>query len=165
VCLFAYSSRTDTPICTKLGMLISWDQEEIIGGSKLRKSVLSSIPAEGVSCSSETKQDRRMAPIPKLFVSNRRLQKQRPESRQIVLGSIPSEDNFCSSDTKHDRRTAPRPKLFVSKRRLYKQTPQHLKLSWLRVLTRKFYVAPKLSTWEEWRKGKICSFRRGNYRN
>jgi hypothetical protein len=47
-------------------MLISWDQKEIIGGSKLRKCVLSSIPAESVSCSSETKHERRMAPRPKL---------------------------------------------------------------------------------------------------
>jgi hypothetical protein len=28
ICLFAYSSRKDVPICTKLGMLIPSDQEE-----------------------------------------------------------------------------------------------------------------------------------------
>jgi hypothetical protein len=78
-------------------MLIPRDQEENIGGLKLRKSVLSSIPGESVSCSSETKHDRRMVPEPKLFVSKRRLQKQRSEPRKIVLGSIPSEDGFCSS--------------------------------------------------------------------
>jgi hypothetical protein len=36
--LFAYSSRTNIPIWTKLGMLIPWDQEENIAGLKLRKS-------------------------------------------------------------------------------------------------------------------------------
>jgi hypothetical protein len=45
---------------------------------------------EGVSCSSETKHDRRTAPRSKLFVSKRRLQKQRPIRRQTVLGSIPA---------------------------------------------------------------------------
>jgi hypothetical protein len=75
--MFAYSSRTDKPICTKLCMLIPWDEEEILEGSKLRKSVLSSSPGEGGSCSSETKHDRRTAPRPELFVSARRLQEQR----------------------------------------------------------------------------------------
>jgi hypothetical protein len=32
VCLFAYSSRTEIPICTKFGMLISSEQEENTGG-------------------------------------------------------------------------------------------------------------------------------------
>jgi hypothetical protein len=146
-------------------MLIPWDQQENTGGSKLRKSVLRSIPGEYVSCSSETKHDRRMVPRLKLFVSKRRLRKQRPEPRKTVLGSIPSKDGFCSSDTKHDRRTGPKPKLFVSKRRLQEQTPQHRNLSWVRVLTRMFYAAPKLSTREERRQGKICSIRKEDYRN
>jgi hypothetical protein len=76
VCLFAYSSRTDVPICTKLGILIPWNHEENIG-LKLRKSVLSSSPGEGGSCSSETKRGRRTAPRPKLFVSGTRLQERR----------------------------------------------------------------------------------------
>jgi hypothetical protein len=101
MCLFAYSSRTDTPICTKLGKLIPWDQKENTGAPKVRKSVLSSIPGEGVSCSSETKHDRRMVPEPKLFFQNQKL-----KPRKIVLGSIPSEDCFCSSDTKHDKKSA-----------------------------------------------------------
>jgi hypothetical protein len=159
MCLFSCISRTDKPICTKLGMLISWDQKEIVGSSKLRKSVLSSIPAEGVSCSSENKHNRRMAPRQKSIFSKGGSQKQRPEPRKIVLGLISSEDGFCSSDTKHDRRTAPRPKLFISKRRLQKQTLHN------RVLTRKFHVAPKLSTRDKRRQDKICSFRRGFYRN
>jgi hypothetical protein len=83
VCYFAYSSRTDKPICTTLGMLIPWDQEEKIGGSKLRKSVLSSISGEGVSCSSETKHNRRTAPRPKFFVWKRRLQKQTLKHRKL----------------------------------------------------------------------------------
>jgi hypothetical protein len=109
VCMFAYSSssRRDKPICTKLGMLIPWDQEENIG-SKLRKSVLSSIPGEGGSCSSETKHDRRTAPRPVLFVSASRLQEERPRHQKTVQSSSPDEDGFCSSETKHDRRTARR---------------------------------------------------------
>jgi hypothetical protein len=31
VCMFACSSRRDKPICTKLGILIPWDQKENIG--------------------------------------------------------------------------------------------------------------------------------------
>jgi hypothetical protein len=153
VCLFAHSSITDIPICTKLAMLIPWNQKE-------RSSIL----GEGVSCSSETNHDIRMAPRPKLFVS-KRLHKQRPKPRKIVLGSIPSKDGFCSSDTTHDRRTAPGPKLFVSKRRLQKQMPKNRKVSGVWVLTRKFSVARKPSTREERRQGKICSFQRGDYRN
>jgi hypothetical protein len=58
----AYSSRRDKSICTKIAILIPWDQEENKGGSKLRESVLSSIPDEGGSCSLETKHYRRTAP-------------------------------------------------------------------------------------------------------
>jgi hypothetical protein len=102
-----YSSRMDSPICTKFCMLIPWDQQGTTGGSKLRKS-MSSILGEGSSCSSETKHDRRTAPRPKLFVSKRRLQKQRPQRRRTILGSSSDKDDFCSSKTKHDIRTAPR---------------------------------------------------------
>jgi hypothetical protein len=102
--LFAYSLRKDKPICTKLCELIPWDQEENTSGWKLRKCVMSSIPWEGV---------------------------------------------FCSSETKHDRRIALTTKLSVAKTKLQKQTPQHRKMSLVRVLTRKIYVAPELSTREE----------------
>jgi hypothetical protein len=84
-------------------------------------------PGEGGSCSSETKHNRRTAPRPKLFVSERRLQKQRHQTRKIVLGSSPGEDGFYSLETKHDKRTAPGPKLFVSARRLQEQRPQSQK--------------------------------------
>jgi hypothetical protein len=90
--MFTYSSRT--LICTKLGMLIPWEQEEILERSKLRRSVLSLSPGEGGSCSSETKHDRRMAPRPKLFFWKRRLQKQRPQHRTTILGSCPCDDAF-----------------------------------------------------------------------
>jgi hypothetical protein len=125
--MFDSSSRTDKPTCTKLGMLIPWDQEENTERSKLRKSALSSSTGEGGSGSSETKHDRRMAPKPKLFVSARRLQEQRLWFRKL-LGSNPAEDGFCSSETKHDRRTAPRPKLFVPARRLQEQQLRFRKL-------------------------------------
>jgi hypothetical protein len=111
----------------------------------------------------ETKHNR-TASVPKLFVSNRRLQKQRPQLLKTVLGLIPGEDGLCSSKPKHDRRTAPRPKLIASERRLREQGPQHRKLFWVRDLTRMVSVALKLSTWEERRRSKICSYRR-DYRN
>jgi hypothetical protein len=47
VCVFAYSSRTDTPICNKLIMLNPLNQEEILERLKLLKSVLGSKPGEG----------------------------------------------------------------------------------------------------------------------
>jgi hypothetical protein len=68
----------DKQICTILGMLISRDQEENMGGSKLRKKCPEFVPSEGGSGNTETKHERRMVPRPKLFVSKRRLQKQRP---------------------------------------------------------------------------------------
>jgi hypothetical protein len=57
--MFAYSSRTATPIRTKLGMLIPLDQKEISERSELRKDVLSAGPGEGGSCISTTKQDKK----------------------------------------------------------------------------------------------------------
>jgi hypothetical protein len=69
VCMFAYSSRTDKPPCTKLRMLIPWDKEEILERSIFQKNFLSSSPGKGGSCSSETKHDRITAARPKLFVS------------------------------------------------------------------------------------------------
>jgi hypothetical protein len=38
VCMLAYSSRTDKSICTKFGMLIFWNQEEVLERPILRKS-------------------------------------------------------------------------------------------------------------------------------
>jgi hypothetical protein len=132
VCLLAYGSRTDVPICTQLGMLIPSDHKGNIGGSKLRKSIMSSISGEGSSCSSENKNDRRTAPRPKLFVSERRLQKQRPWLWKAVLGSSPNEDVFSFSETKYDR-TVQITKLFVSARRLQELRLQTRKLSLVRV--------------------------------
>jgi hypothetical protein len=97
-----------------------------------------------------------------LFLETRKRTWECQNSEISVLSSIPGEGVSCSSENKRDRRTAPRPKLLVSRRRLQKQTLQHRKLSWVRVVTRKFHVAPKLSTREERRQGKLCSFRRGD---
>jgi hypothetical protein len=134
MCLFAYSSRTDVPICTKLGMLIPWDQEE---NWNSWNSVLSSIPGEGGSCSSETKHDRRKAPRPKLFVLKRRLQELRPQPRNIILGSSPDKDVFSTSETKQDR-MAQRTTFFVSTSRLQELRSQTLILSWVRVSVNMF---------------------------
>jgi hypothetical protein len=74
VCVFTYSAKKDIKICTKLGMLILWDQEEYLERLKLRKSDLRPSSGEGSSYSSETKQERRKAPRQKLFVSAERRQ-------------------------------------------------------------------------------------------
>jgi hypothetical protein len=94
ICLFACSARTDRPICTKLGMLIPWDQEDILEESKLLKSVLSSSPGEGSSCSLESKHDRITAPKQTLFVLAGMLQEQRPQSQKTILVSSLGEDGF-----------------------------------------------------------------------
>jgi hypothetical protein len=132
--MFAYSSRRDLPIRPKLGMLMHCNQKEISGRSKLRRTVLGSSPGEGVFCISETKQDRKTAPRPKMFVSASRLQEHRLQLRKSVLGSSPGEDSFYSSETRHERRTAPRPKLFVSSGRLQEQRSRTRKLSWVLVM-------------------------------
>jgi hypothetical protein len=58
MCVFAYSSTTNKPLCTKLGIIIAWVQEKILEGENLRKIVLSSSPDEGDSCSFENKHDK-----------------------------------------------------------------------------------------------------------
>jgi hypothetical protein len=87
--MFAYFSRRDKPICTKLGMLITSNQEENIRGSKLRKNFLSSIPSEDGFCRSDAKHDRRRAPRPNLFVSARRLQDLRLQIWKLPWIRIP----------------------------------------------------------------------------
>jgi hypothetical protein len=61
VCMFAYSARTYIPPCTKHGILIPWDQAEVLETWKLRKIVLSSNLGKGCKCSSETGRNRRTA--------------------------------------------------------------------------------------------------------
>jgi hypothetical protein len=58
------------------------------------------------------------------LVSKRRLQKQRPQSRETVMGLCPGKGGSWSSETNHDMRTALRPALFISKWSLHKQRPQ-----------------------------------------
>jgi hypothetical protein len=53
--MFVKCSRTDAPICTKLGMLVPRNQEQISERPKLRKRVLGSEPGEGGLCILETK--------------------------------------------------------------------------------------------------------------
>jgi hypothetical protein len=77
-----YISRRDIHICSKLGILISLNQGEILESPVFRKIILVSSPGEVRFCSSENKQDRRMAPRPKLFVSARILQEQTPQARR-----------------------------------------------------------------------------------
>jgi hypothetical protein len=50
--------------------------------------------SKSVLNTTKTKHGTRTAPRPKLFVSVRRLQEQRPQPRKTVMGSSPSEDGF-----------------------------------------------------------------------
>jgi hypothetical protein len=113
VCVFACSLRTDVHrFATNLACLFLEIRKRFWKGQSSGKSVLSSNPAEGGSCSSEIKHGRRTARRTKLFFSKRKLQKRRSEPRKPVLRSNPGEDVFCSSENMHDRRMAQRTKLF-----------------------------------------------------
>jgi hypothetical protein len=91
LCVCTYSSRTDTLTCTKLGFIMLLDHKEILKWSKLR-IVLSSSLGEGVSCSSETKRSRRTTAKPKLFVSARRLQDERSQTRRLSWFRVPMKE-------------------------------------------------------------------------
>jgi hypothetical protein len=86
VCMFAYSSRKDKPVHTKLRMRIPWNQQEILERSKLRNKALSLNPVEGSFYSSETKHDRRL----NLFVSAKMLQKQGHNSEKLSWVRVPT---------------------------------------------------------------------------
>lgn len=69
--MFAYSLRMVVPVCSKLGVLMPWEKEEIFRKSKDQKIILSFSAGEGGFCSSETKHDTVMVPRQKLFISVR----------------------------------------------------------------------------------------------
>jgi hypothetical protein len=77
--MFTNISKTNVPVCVKLGMLIPHEQEETLERSELQKIVPCWGSGEGGSCGLETKNDRRTMPRPKLFISLRRLQEQMPQ--------------------------------------------------------------------------------------
>jgi hypothetical protein len=64
-------------------------EEQITERRQHRKTVLGSSTEEGSSCSSETKHDRRTAPRQNLFVSARRLQEQRSQTRKLPWVWVP----------------------------------------------------------------------------
>jgi hypothetical protein len=88
------------------------------------KSFLCSIPSKDVFCGSETKHERSMVPRQKLFLSARKLQKQKPQCYKSVLGSSPGEDVFSSSKTIKDRSMTQRTKFLVLARILQKLRSQ-----------------------------------------
>jgi hypothetical protein len=85
VCMFAYSSRTNKPVCLIFGVLIFWNRKDS-RKVKTPEIVSRSSPTEGGLCSSETKRDRKMAPGSELFVSARRLRERRPQPRKTCPG-------------------------------------------------------------------------------
>lgn len=116
VCVFAYSSRTEQPIYTKLGILVASDQRRFYKGQNPGKLSCVRVPARAESW--ETKNNRRTAPRSKLFASTRWLQEQIPQPWKIILDLCPGKDIFCNSETNQNTRMTPRPKLFVSAWRL-----------------------------------------------
>lgn len=76
VCMFAYSSRKDIDyqFAENLVCFFFEARKRFQTNQNCEKVFLSSRADEGVSCSLNTKDDRRMAPITKLFASSRRLQ-------------------------------------------------------------------------------------------
>jgi hypothetical protein len=60
-------AREGNQFAPKLGMLMSWNQKNILQRSKLRKSVLGLSPGECGFFSSETDHDRRKSPRPKFL--------------------------------------------------------------------------------------------------
>jgi hypothetical protein len=127
--------------------------------------VLCSSPGEDGLYSSETKSGRRTAPKPKLFVTNRILQEQRPQLRKTILSWSPDGDGFCSSETKSGRRTAPEPKLFVTNRILQEQRTQLRKtiLSWSP--DGDGFCSSETKHDRRMELKKICLFRRGGHRS
>jgi hypothetical protein len=160
VCMIAYSSRTEKPICTFSLICLCLETRKRFQKGQNSESILSSSPCEGGFCSSETKHDRSTAPRPKLLVSNKRLQ-DKGRHHEYLPGSSPCEDGFCSSITKHVRGTEPRTKLFVSAGRIQKQRLRTRKLSWTRVPVKMGLgiIFPVISNDTYWMIRPILSFR------
>jgi hypothetical protein len=64
--MFAYSSRRNSPICSKLGMLrrMFWNTENVLEESKFRETMMGSSPDKNGFCMSETTHVIRMVSRP-----------------------------------------------------------------------------------------------------
>jgi hypothetical protein len=142
-------AREHVLICTKLGTLMLWNQEEILESQNPGKTVLGSSPDEDGFCSSETKHDRRTAPRLKLFASARTLHKQRPQPQETPQGSSTDEDGFNSSGTEYDRRMAPRQSCLFRRGHYMDKGHNPENQSWVRVSVKMISVARKRSTKKE----------------
>lgn len=96
-CMYACSSRVDEQVCTKLGMLMSWDQEDFTKGqnSKILSWVWVLVMVVPVTWNMVQGwcQDQNC-----LFLWG----EQRLKPWKSVLGLSPIESGFCSSETNHD---------------------------------------------------------------
>jgi hypothetical protein len=86
LCMFAYSSRRGKPVCTTI---VCFGEEITETEATTPKTVLGSGPNEDGFCSSETKHDRRTALRQNLFVSARRLQELRSQTRNLSWVRVP----------------------------------------------------------------------------
>lgn len=119
--MFAYSSKRDTPNCPKVGMLICWNQEEILEMFKLLKSALYSSPGGCGFCRLPSKDvirtERSQSCLFGWYYRNRR-----HNTQKIVLCSESSEDRLGMSKTKIDGHMTSTWKLFPLERRLQERT-------------------------------------------
>lgn len=102
--MLTYSLRRDIPVCSKLGMLMSWNQKEILGRIKLDDALCLS-PGEHRFCSLEMKQNTMIVTIPKLLVrwGNFRIKDHNPE--KSALYSHPDDNNVCTWETSNDNKS------------------------------------------------------------
>jgi hypothetical protein len=142
MCLFAYSSRTDEPICAKLGTLIPWDQEENIGGPELREVSWVRFPVRAfpVARKLNTIEEWRLDQSCLFRRGDYRNKNQNPGKLSWVRFPAKTVSVARISRTTEERR----------------QDQSYL--SWVRILTRKFYATPKLSRREKRRRGKFVRF-------
>jgi hypothetical protein len=156
--MFAFISRMDTSICLKLGMLISWNQIEILERSKLRKvswvRVIS--VARKLSTIEEQCQDQSCL-FQWGYYGNK---SHNPKNVSCVFS--PCEGVFCSLELgKIEEQHQDQSCLFWQGD--YRNKGHNPKeLSWFWVMVKLVSLAQKLSVIEEWRQDQSCLFLRGD---
>jgi hypothetical protein len=97
-CVYSFSSRTVKPNWTKPGVLIPWDQKDILERSKLRKIILSSGPAEDIPVDGKPSTLEQRHNQRSLF---RRNYRNEGHNYETFLDSSRGKDCVGSSETKH----------------------------------------------------------------
>lgn len=116
VCLSAYMTKTDVQIYTKLGRLISWDQEENKGLWKFGKVSWDRFIGEGGSRSLEIINDRWTMGQDQICLIRRKYYRTKGHNLENVSWVSSSNEVFCSSQSENEGRMAPRRNLMVLSR-------------------------------------------------